>query len=336
MDILLTGASGFLGRNFILHCPGTWNVLALYSNDGTFPEFVAAANKPNVTAASCDLQQPEQVRALFDTHGCDWDCCLYLAAKVDIPWSVREPREDLLWNTGSLLNVLAGLRARKFVYFSSGAVYDGLHGEVHPDACIDPTLPYAISKLACERYVSFYNQRQRSIENALIVRFFGAYGPYEAPHKIYTRLIRAFAVERTETYSMYGDGRNLIDAMYIDDAVEAVHHMITGDHWNDTINLAAGDRRTIEELVRESAAALGVSSVNIQKHGIAHESNDFWGSTREMETIYGFRPRTTLADGIVRFRDFLLSHDASETPLMTSAAAGQSIDITRESPREHR
>jgi nucleoside-diphosphate-sugar epimerase len=307
MNLLVTGASGFLGRNFLIRAPGDWRILALYRNDAGFPEFASRLNKPNLSPVRCDLADPGQVAELFERHGSDWDACLYLAAKVDIPWSVREPGQDLSLNAMSLLHLLARLRARRFVYFSSGAVYDGLTGEVRPDARLRPTLPYAISKFTSEHYVRFYCHRARSIENYLIVRFFGAYGPYEASHKIYTQLLRRFVLEGGDRYTIYGDGQNLIDAMYVEDAVEGVCRMLTGHHWNDTVNFAAGHPMTIEALVREVGEALGRGAVTIEKQGVAHESNDFWGSTGEMREHFGFEATTSLAAGITRFRDFFLS-----------------------------
>jgi UDP-glucuronate 4-epimerase len=140
-----------------------------------------------------------------------------------------------------------------------------------------------------------------------VVRFFGAYGPYEAPHKIYTRLIWALGIEGQCRYTIYGDGKNLIDAMYVDDAVEAIQRMLIGSHWNDTVNLAGGRPRTLEQLVEEVGEALGVGKVSISKQGLANESNEFWGSTREMKEFFGFQPQTTLGEGIRRFKDFFLA-----------------------------
>lgn len=305
MTLLLTGASGFLGRNVLLRAPADWRIVALYARDQAFPAFVAALNRPNITPVKCDLGKVEDIAALIGEHGSEWEACLYLAAKVDIPWSVRAPKDDLLANTVPLLNLLEGIRAEKFVYFSSGAVYDGLSGEVTPDARLAPTLPYAISKLACERYLHFYQRRRQSIGKYLVVRFFGAYGPYEAPHKIYSRLISSFAVEGNHRYTIYGDGTNLIDAMYVDDAVDAIQRMLDGGHWNDTVNLAGGHPVTVEELVKAVGQALGLDPVAIEKQGTANERNEFWGSVREMEEFYGFAPKVALAEGISRFRDFL-------------------------------
>ncbi len=308
MRVLLTGASGFLGRNVILRVPEEWTMLALYRSDRTFVDFVRASGKSNVTAVQCDLSDPNQARDVFQAHGTDWDCCIYLAAKVDIPWSVREPGADLLSNVSPLLNVLEHVHASKFIYFSSGAVYDGLQGEVVPGSAVSPTIPYAISKLACERYVDFFQSRRHSIDQSLIVRFFGAYGPYEAQHKIYTRLIRSFCIDDQHTYTLYGDGMNLIDAMYVDDAVEAVQRMVTQPCSLNVVNLAAGRPITVRALAVEVAQALEISDVQIVTQGIAHESNQFWGSTAEMKECFGFEARTSLTEGIRSFRDFLISH----------------------------
>jgi nucleoside-diphosphate-sugar epimerase len=313
MRVLVTGASGFLGRNFILRAPADWQITAVYRNDAGFLDFLDGLERPTVVPVRCDLADHLQVAQLFEAHGRHWESCLYLAAKVDIPWSVCQPQQDLLLNAGPLLNLLEGISAERFVYFSSGAVYDGLSGEVDPSAPIAPTLPYAISKLACERYVEFYRQRKQSIRESLIVRFFGAYGPYEAPHKIYTRVIREVGIGGKDFYRIYGAGKNLIDALYVDDAVDAIQRIITGNHWNDTINLAGGCPVTIESLVREIGIALRPGGVRIEKEGVAHESNNFWGSMREMREWFGFEPKVSLAEGVSRFRRFLEAHDRDNT-----------------------
>ncbi len=307
MKVLLTGAAGFLGRNLLLQAPADWEIVALYRGGEAFPGFVRGLANPRITAVPCDLSDPAAVSRLCETHGAEWESCVYLAAKVDIPWSVREPNQDLLANVSPLLNLLERVRVAKLVYFSSGAVYDGCQGEATPSTPVRPTLPYAISKLACERYVESFVCRRRTVERFLTVRFFGAYGPFEAEHKIYTRLIRAFCVDKQDTYTLYGDGQNLIDAMYVDDAVDAVRRMLAGSHWNDTVNLAGGHPITVESLVRQVAAAIHAGTVRIEKQGVAHESNQFWGSTREMKEIFGFEPRVPLAEGIQRFRDFQLT-----------------------------
>lgn len=134
----------------------------------------------------------------------------------------------------------------------------------------------------------------------------GPTGPYEAPHKIYTRLVRTFALERRDHYTIYGDGSNLIDAMYVDDAIDAIERMLTGDHWNRTLNLAGGKPVRVEDLVQAVAATLGIPSVRIDKQSVANERNEFWGAVRQTEELFGFHPKVDLAEGICRFRRFLM------------------------------
>ena len=95
--------------------------------------------------------------------------------------------------------------------------------------------------------------------------------------------------------------------MFVDDAVDAVLRMVSGDHWNDIVDLAGGSPVTVEELVRTVGAALGCEHVEIQKEGTANERNEFWGSVREVQEFYGFRPQVGLAKGVRDFRDFLVA-----------------------------
>jgi len=306
MRFLLTGASGFIGRNLLIRAPADWEIAAVYCGDQSFPAFASTATRATVKAIRCDLTDASDVVRLLDQHGRHWDCCLYLAGKVDIPWSVRQPKEDFLANTGALLNLLRELRADRFVFMSSGAVYDGLEGEVHPGLRVSPTLPYAISKLASEQYLQYQHGRGRTIERFLVLRFFGAYGPYEASHKIFTRLVRALVIEGRDSYTIYGDGTNLIDAMYVDDAVETLQKLIAGDRWNRILDFAAGRPLTVETLVREVAKVLRGESFRLEKEGVAHEAIRFWASAAGMRDAYGFQPKVSLEQGIRRLADFLV------------------------------
>ena len=96
-----------------------------------------------------------------------------------------------------------------------------------PETPVSPRLPYAIAKLACEQYVRFFAERRKSVGSYVNVRFFGAYGPYEAERKITTRWLRAMAAGQRE-FTIRGDGRNLIDFMYVDDAVDGLIELVAG------------------------------------------------------------------------------------------------------------
>ena len=234
--------------------------------------------------------------------GSHFDAVIYLAGNRDPKESIRNPLSDLDSTVRALVNFLENFSCEKFVFLSSGAVYDGLKGHVSPDSKLSPTLPYAISRLTAENYIRFYHKRRRSLGNYVILRFFDAYGPYEPSRKLYTKLVKTFALEGKREFTIFGDGENYIDAMYVDDTVEGIKKVINKKlDKNVTVDFGTGSPMTINELVREAARILGVSNVKI-KHtetsGAEHIL--FRISTREMERLFSFKPAIKLDEGLAR------------------------------------
>src|SRR4029079_5751032 len=92
-----------------------------------------------------------EVRAVAAAAGGRADAALYLAANSDPTASASRPRWDLESNAVALINVLEHCPVGHIVYVSSGAVYDGLVGDVTPSTPVDPRLPQPILELAAER-----------------------------------------------------------------------------------------------------------------------------------------------------------------------------------------
>ena len=303
MKLLVTGASGFLGRNVLLRAPREWTVSAVHHSTDLRP-FVEAQRLTHVTPIACDLTDAESVRDLASRSGA-FDVVLSLAANGDPAASATRPAWDLRLNTLGIVNLLEHVAARRVVYMSSGAVYDGLHGDVSPATPVDPRLPYAISKLASERYVAFFAERRRAVESYVNVRFFGAYGPYEAPRKITTRWLRAILDGQRE-FTIRGDGRNLIDFMYVDDAVDALLRLARDTAFSGTVDLASGTPVSIDAIATAMARALNVE-VTLRHEGEVPEYIEFRSADRTMRDRFGFVPTTPFGDGIRRLYAFLMA-----------------------------
>lgn len=271
MRVLLTGARGFIGRHLMDALPKEWT---LYTppHDGMW------GGVPR-----------------------EFELGIHLAGQSDPADSVGRPGYDLDANAGFTIRLLHTLKFKRFIFMSSGAVYDGLARSVTPQADINPTLPYAISKLAAERYCEFF-RRQGRIKSLTIVRFFGAYGPGEPERKIYSRLVRQFGIDRKPEFTIRGDGANLIDAMYIDDAARALAAIAKRRPSETIIDLAAHDPRTITALVKRAGDVFNITP-KIKYEGKSAEPIAF----HSIDRSFAFTPRVTLEDGLQRLKAWMES-----------------------------
>jgi nucleoside-diphosphate-sugar epimerase len=301
MKVVVSGASGFIGRHILLTAPRDWQVIALYHRT-PLEAFVAQHALSHVRPVHCDLLNEADVRAVAEAVGGRADAVMYLAANGDPAASSERPRWDLDANTTALVSFLEHCPVEHLVYVSSGAVYDGLTGEVTPATTVSPRLPYAISKLASEQYIRFFSERRHSVGSYINVRFFGAYGPYEAERKITTRWLRAMTAGQRE-FIVRGDGKNLIDFMYIDDAVAGFMTLLQAHGTSMTVDFASGAPVTVDEVVFAMARALGVS-ITVRHEGVVPEYIQFRTVDDSMRERFGVKPSLPFEEGFKRFQKF--------------------------------
>jgi nucleoside-diphosphate-sugar epimerase len=308
--VLVTGASGFIGRNLLLAADAEWEIVATCRSAADFPDWVERSlPERRITTVQCDLSDPSAIERALGADVPEFDLVYHLAARVDIPGSLRDPAADLADNALATLNLVSRVRTDHLVHLSTGAVYEGQSGVVDRTCVLAPSLPYAAHKLLAEHYALAAHQRWATARRVTVVRFFGAYGPYEPARKIFTRLVRAFALERRRDFEIYGDGSNLIDAMWVADATSGLLTIgmsgLNRPPGVETVDFAAGDPVSIETLVRRAAGALGAQDVELRRSGTAHESNEFHADPRPLEEAYGVRAVTPLEEGLRAFEVFL-------------------------------
>ena len=172
-----------------------------------------------------------------------------------------------------------------------------------PATPVDPRLPYAISKLASERYVRFFSERRNAPRSYINVRFFGAYGPYEPARKITTRWLGALAAGQRE-FTLRGNGENLIDFMYVDDAVDGMLRLVQAAGTSATVDFASGAPVTVNTVVAAMARTLGVD-VTVHHQGVTEEYIEFHSVDRAMRDRFGFAPSIAFETGLRRLAEFV-------------------------------
>jgi nucleoside-diphosphate-sugar epimerase len=302
MRVVVTGASGFIGRNVLLRAPRHWEIVAVAHRAPGLESFVASHRLPHVRVVRCDLTDASAVRALAAETG-HVDAALYLAANGDPAVSAERPRWDLESNTLAVVTFLEHCPVDHLVYLSSGAVYDGIAGAVSPATPVSPRLPYAISKLAAEHYVRFFAERRHAPGSYINVRFFGAYGPYEPARKITTKWLGAFASGQREV-TLRGNGENLIDFMHVEDAVDGMLRLIESAGTSATVDFASGSPVSVNAVVEAMARTLGVD-VKIRHQGETEEYIQFHSVDRAMRDRFGVVPAISFDAGLRRLAEFL-------------------------------
>lgn len=300
MRLLLAGGSGFLGRNVLLATPRDWEVNATYFASEAFPAWLEASGLDHVTPIRVDLRDGGTVEKTLSAI--QPEVCLFLAADTRISRLVENPSLDVHNNIVPIANVLHHCRGGSLVFVSSGAVYMGHEGPVSPGTPLRPTIPYAISKHAAELYVRSATERGW-FSGCVILRFFGAYGPYEAARKFTTKLVHAAQVRQRE-FTIFGDGYNLIDVMHVEDAVRGLLAAIRGSAGSMTLDFCAGSPATLNEFASRVARIFG-HTFELLHEGESPEYIRFHASPDGMARALGIRAEISLEEGMKRLDAWL-------------------------------
>lgn len=298
MDILVTGAAGFLGSALA-------NRLAADGHAVRGLDDLSAGDparlSPRVLFTRGDVSDRPKLWTLLQ----DVDCVYHLAARVSVPESVLYPREYNTVNVGGTVSVMEAMRdagVRRVVFASSGAVYgDQGSKPLVETQTPDPRSPYAVSKLSAEYYVHTIGVLW-GIETVAL-RVFNAYGPGQPLPAAHAPVIPRFLRQAQNGASIviYGDGAQTRDFIYVDDAVDALVAAATAECVDrQVINVGSGQETSIRELARMVSEAVGMRAEplfsNAENAGASRMRADLTLAAEKL----GFSPRVSLEDGLRR------------------------------------
>ncbi len=307
MKLLLTGASGFIGKNFIENAPKDMEIIAIYNSSNDIKNFVEKKKLKNVKLYKCDFTKKREIETLFKKIGDNFEYCIYLAGNVNIPFSMINPAEDLNANAIAVINFLqACSKIGRFVYMSSAAVYDGNKGRVTTKTKLDPAIPYCISKLATEQYIRFFSDSGK-IGSYVIIRFGGAYGKY-SEKKFVSKLVGDICLKGKKIIEIYGDGTNIVNVMYVKDVVKALLACLKSKKSNIVCNLGQ-DNMTITETVK-SVGKILKKNVEIKYIPRIKEQKYVGFKIKiDFNNIFDFKPDHSFESGIKEFAEMLKNED---------------------------
>lgn len=308
MDVLVTGGAGFIGSRLVDALLADSCKVAVVDDfsTGKFANILGACSAgADVHRVDITTEDVAEVVAAARPS-----VVVHLAAQMDVRASVADPIHDARVNvlgTVRLLEACRHARVDKFLFASSGGciygeppVADLPIAEDHPG---HPASPYGASKRGVEEYLHTYEALCGLRWTSLALG--NVYGPRQDPWGE-AGVVSIFGgrMLMSEPVTIYGDGAQTRDFVFVDDVVEAFQLAIErGDGLR--INIGTGQQTSVGQLHAELAAITGSVQYPVHAPGRAGELRHIALDTRLAVKELGWRATTPLHDGLTATLDWL-------------------------------
>ncbi|MBW2005586.1 MAG: SDR family oxidoreductase [Deltaproteobacteria bacterium] len=257
---LITGGGGFIGSNIVEELVKRGEKVRVLDNFSTGKRENLLPFLNTIELVEGDVRSYHIVREAVE--GVDF--ILHQAALPSVPRSIKDPLTTNEVNVVGTLNILNAAKdegVKRIVFASSSSIYGDL--ETMPkteDMLPKPLSPYAVSKLAGEKYCQVFT-RLYGLETVAL-RYFNVFGPRQDPTSQYSAVIPKFihAIRNGQSPTIFGDGEQSRDFTFVENVVQANllaceegHEDISGE----VFNIACGKRITINTLVNSINEILG-------------------------------------------------------------------------------
>jgi UDP-glucose 4-epimerase len=258
MRILVTGGAGFIGSHVVDRFVRDGHEVVVLDNLSTGSQ---RNLNPKARLVELDIRDSKGVEGLLAAE--KFDVVDHHAAQMDVRKSTEDPLYDAQVNILGSLNLITSAArhgVKKFIYISTGGA---VYGEpkrlpVEEDAAINPECPYGISKHTVEHYLYLYRFLYKL--NYVVLRYANVFGPRQNPHGE-AGVIAIFAGKLMdgETTTIYGDGKQLRDYVFVGDVAEAnALALERGD--GEIVNLGSERGTSVLELYEHLARLTGSKS----------------------------------------------------------------------------
>jgi UDP-glucose 4-epimerase len=298
MLYLITGGAGFIGSHITDRLLADGHHVRILDNFSTGKhENIPVAE--HVEVIEGDVGNYDTVRASMEQV----DFVFHEAAIASVPETVGNPLASERVNYRGTLNILEAARhagVQRVMIACSAAVYGDLPElPKQEDMAVKPLSPYAVDKLAsehaCQMYTYLYGLETVSL------RYFNVFGPRQDPSSPYSGVISIFSdyLNQGKQPTIYGDGEQTRDFVYVSDVVEAnIRAASAPAAAGKAINIATGGKLSINELLKAICTLKGQPFEPQYKPGrqgdIRHSRADISAAREYLD----WQPEVAFEDGL--------------------------------------
>ena len=305
MRILVTGGAGFIGSH-------TVDALVERSHEVAILDDLSSGRRgrlnPRARFHQADLRDAGRVAEIMEQERPE--AIYHLAAQMDVRRSVADPAFDAGINLVGLLNLMEAARGRglrRVILASSGGA---IYGEQDVFPCDEdhpcrPVSPYGVAKLASERYLFFY-RNEYGIEYTAL-RYANVYGPRQDPHgEAGVVAIFCGRLLKDEPCTIYGDGRQSRDYVYVGD-VAAANIAALENQAGGAFNVGTGIETDVNGLYAELAELAGVRKEAVYGAARPGEQRRSVISPGLAGRKLGWNPKISLREGLAATFEYFRS-----------------------------
>ncbi len=299
MKYLVTGGAGFIGSNLVEELLNRGHEVRVIDNFATGRRENLKPFMDRIDLVEGDLRSYHIVREAVD--GVDF--ILHEGALPSVPRSIKDPITSNEVNVTGTLNILDAAvdsGVKRVVMASSSSIYgDSERLPKQEDMVPNPLSPYAVSKLAGEKYFQVFARLYKL--HTVALRYFNVFGPRQDPSSQYSAVIPKFirAILEDKAPVIYGDGKQSRDFTYISNVVEANIMATEVDFAPGMVfNCACHERTDLNELVQKINLVLGK---DIKPEYADPRPGDVKHSFADIERIrkyMGYEPKVSFDDGL--------------------------------------
>ena len=292
--ILVLGAGGFLGKSIIKKIHTKYNVVAF---DMRHTDFFGQLT--NVNEVVGDFKNRDLLLEILDNV----DIVIHLISTTipsDSTDSIDKEIFDNVIPTVTLLNCMAEKGVKEIIFSSSGGTIYGDTGEKinKENSIINPSCSYGIQKATIESYIKYFNYRYGI--KYKIMRISNPYGVGQDANKMQGLIpILMNKLINDEPVSIYGDGSNMRDYIYLDDLIDCFCSIIEYDGNDGTFNIGYGEYWSINEVMRlvEKEVGKKFTEVNYLPRRLCDVNKSFLDFSHSKKEL-NWEPKVSIKEGI--------------------------------------